>query len=47
MTETLPRWGLPSVEFLETDPEKIKSEIITKYEELSGRSFKLCMRRMR
>lgn len=39
MTETLPRWGLPSVEFLETDPEKIKSEIITKYEQLSGRSL--------
>lgn len=39
MTETLPRWNLPLVEFLETDPEKIQSEIITKYEQLSGRSL--------
>lgn len=39
MTETLPRWNLPAVEFLETDPEKIQSEIITKYEDISGRSL--------
>lgn len=39
MTETLPRWNLPSVNFLETDPEKIKSEIITIYEMISGRSL--------
>ena len=36
MSEVLPRWNLPEVNFLETDPEKIKSEIITGYEKASG-----------
>lgn len=39
MSETLPRWGLPAVEFIETDPETIKTEIITGYESASGRSL--------
>lgn len=39
MAETLPRWGLPEVNFVETDPEIIKSEIITGYETASGRSL--------
>lgn len=39
MTEVLPRWNLPSVEFLTTDAAKIESEIITKYEELTGRTL--------
>lgn len=39
MSETLPRWGLPAVEFIETDPEKIKSELITGYETASGRTL--------
>lgn len=39
MTETLPRWNLPAVEFVETDPETIKSEIITGYEQASGRTL--------
>ena len=29
MAETIPRWHLPAVEFLETDAETIKAEIIT------------------
>lgn len=37
MSETLPRWGLPKVEFIETDPETIKTEIITGYEQASDR----------
>ena len=37
--EKLPRWGLPKVEFIETDPEKIKTEIITGYEQASARSL--------
>lgn len=37
--ESLPRWGLPEVNFLTTDPETIQSEIITKYEEVSGRTL--------
>lgn len=39
MSESLPRWGLPEVDFLTTDPETIQSEIITKYEEVSGRTL--------
>jgi phage-related baseplate assembly protein len=39
MAETIPRWHLPAVEFLETDAETIKSEIITGYEEASGRTL--------
>lgn len=29
MPETLPRWGMPDVNFIETDPEKIKSDLIS------------------
>lgn len=39
MSEVIPRWGLPEVKFLETDPEKVESGIITKYETASGRSL--------
>lgn len=39
MSETLPRWGLPAVEFIETNPETIKTELITGYESASGRSL--------
>lgn len=39
MSESLPRWGLPEVNFLTTNPEQIQSEIITKYEEVSGRTL--------
>nr|DAY16495.1 MAG TPA: baseplate assembly protein [Caudoviricetes sp.] len=39
MAETIPRWHLPAVEFLETDAETIKAEIITGYEEASGRTL--------
>lgn len=39
MDETLPRWGLPDVEFLETDAETIKAEILTGYEQASGRTL--------
>jgi phage-related baseplate assembly protein len=39
MSETLPRWNLPETEFLTTDAAKIESEIITRYEELTGRTL--------
>lgn len=39
MSENIPRWGMPEVNFLETDPEKIKTEIIKAYETASGRSL--------
>lgn len=39
MAEVLPRWGLPEVNFLETDAETIKAEIITGYEQASGRTL--------
>lgn len=39
MTETLPRWGLKSVEFVETDPTTIKAEIIKGYEDAANRTL--------
>ena len=36
MAETIPRWHLPAVEFLETDAETIKAEIITGYNKQVG-----------
>lgn len=39
MAETLPRWNLPGISFVETDPEKIKAEIICRYETASGRTL--------
>lgn len=39
MPETLPRWGMPDVNFIETDPEKIKSDIINRYESAAGRTL--------
>ena len=39
MDETIPRLGLPDVEFLETDAETIKAEILTGYEQASGRTL--------
>lgn len=36
MAETIPRWGLPEVNFLETDAETIRSQIITRFEQASG-----------
>lgn len=39
MAETLPRWNLPEISFVETDPEKIKAEIICRYETASGRTL--------
>lgn len=39
MSEVLPRWNLPATEFLTTDATKIESEIITKYESLTGRTL--------
>ena len=39
MAETIPRWHLPAVEFLETDAETIKAEINTGYEQASGRTL--------
>lgn len=39
MAETLPRWGLSPVEFIKTDPAKIKAEIITAYETVANRTL--------
>jgi phage-related baseplate assembly protein len=34
---SFPRWNLTAAEFVSADPDKIKAEIITRYEEVSGR----------
>ena len=39
MAETIPRWGMPQVNFVETDPEQIESSIITGYERVAGRTL--------
>lgn len=39
MSETFPRWGLKEISFVETDPETIKAQMITEYENASGRSL--------
>ena len=39
MAETLPRWNLPEVSFMETDPSAIESGLITGYEQASGRTL--------
>lgn len=39
MAETLPRWDLPEVSFVETNPETIKAEIISRYETAAGRTL--------
>lgn len=37
--ETFPRWNLAAVDFVETDAEKIKAEIITAYESAANRTL--------
>lgn len=37
MSETLPRWNLPKIDFIDTDPEAIKASIIHSYEVAAGR----------
>lgn len=39
MADTLPRWDLPEVSFVETDPEAIKAEIVSRYENAAGRTL--------
>lgn len=39
MSENFPRWGLPDVNFVETDPDQIRASIINRYETASGRSL--------
>ena len=39
MSETLPRWNLPAVNFLETDPSVVEADILTGYEKASGRTL--------
>lgn len=39
MEETLPRWDLPEVSFVPTDPEAIKAEIVSRYEAAAGRTL--------
>ena len=39
MSEVIPRWGMPEVNFLETDPEEILNSIISLYEKNTGRTL--------
>lgn len=39
MAETIPRWGMPEVNFVEINPEQIESAIITGYERVAGRTL--------
>ena len=39
MAENLPRWELPEVSFVNTDPEEIKAEIVGGYEAAAGRTL--------
>ena len=39
MAENLPRWELPEVSFVNTDPEEIKAEIVGVYEVAAGRTL--------
>lgn len=39
MADTLPRWGLPAIDFITTDVDTIKTEIITGYEQAAGRTL--------
>jgi phage-related baseplate assembly protein len=39
MAETFPRGGFPEVNFVEVDPEVIKSEIITGFEKVNGQAL--------
>lgn len=39
MAEVLPRWDLPEVSFVQTDPEAIKAEIVSGYEAAAGRTL--------
>ena len=39
MAEVIPRWNMPSVDFIEVDAEKVESDSITDYEKASGRTL--------
>ena len=39
MSETIPRWGLPEVDFLTTDATAVEASIIAGYERAAGRSL--------
>ncbi|MBO7173837.1 MAG: baseplate J/gp47 family protein, partial [Burkholderiaceae bacterium] len=39
MSETLPRWSMPEVNFVTIDPDTVKSEIFTLYESITGRTL--------
>ena len=39
MSEILPRWSLPEVSFMETDPSAIEAGLIAGYEQASGRTL--------
>lgn len=38
-SEILPRWGLQEVNFLETDADKVKAEVFSTYESVTGRTL--------
>lgn len=39
MTDTIPRWNLPEVAFIETDSDTIEADIINEYETAAGRTL--------
>lgn len=39
MSETLPRWDMPTVDFIETDAERVQDEIFAAYKAFTGRSL--------
>ena len=38
-SETLPRWGLSEVNFVEADAEKVKADVFSEYESVTGRTL--------
>lgn len=39
MSESLPRWDMPAVEFIETDAERVQNEIFAAYKAFTGRTL--------
>lgn len=39
MSETLPRGGLPDIQFVNTNPEAVATSIVSEFEQLSGRTL--------
>ena len=39
MSEVIPRWGMPEVNFVESDPERVLRSLIAGYEKVTGRTL--------